>query len=116
MTWSQWVDHKYPSTNFSGIYGMFVSGKCIYVGQSANIYKRFKAHARHIDNYITNKPDKEKNGMKYIYLSKVGQKQTEFKVLELCAVEDLNDRELYWMGWYDEPMFNISKKPYKRRK
>lgn len=117
MTWAQWVDQNY-SCEYVGIYGIFVWGRCIYVGQSSNIQKRFKAHANHVDNVINDTPDKDcigKRGRKYEYLSRVKQEDTQFKVLEICAIEDLNKKEQWWMEYYKQPIFNYSKKPYKRK-
>lgn len=118
MLWKEFVQDNYSQYTDSGIYGIFVDGVCLYVGQSSNIYKRWIAHARHIDNYILGLPDKELRGKtleKYMCLAGCDLAKVQFKVLELCAISDLNPKELEWIKNY-KPKLNFSMTPYKGRR
>lgn len=80
----------------SGIYRILnkINGKC-YVGQSENIAKRWFHHRwelqrkKHINVYLQNAWDK------------YGEENFEFQVLELCPIEQLDEREIYWISFYD---------------
>ena len=90
-----------------GIYGILntVNGK-IYVGQSIKIEKRWKQHIRelrkntHINKYLQNS------------FNKHGEEAFKFIILEECARENLNEREVYWVSYYggvedEQHNFNI---------
>jgi group I intron endonuclease len=63
-----------------------------YVGQSRNIFNRFTEHRR----------DLNKNISKNIYLQKAWNKYKEegfcFYILEKCELNNLNNREIYWIN------------------
>lgn len=67
--------------------------KKIYIGQSINIQKRFKEHQRNgkyndstlIDSDITN----------------LGIENFSFEILEECSVAELNDKEKYYISYYN---------------
>lgn len=77
----------------SGIYGIQcnVNNK-IYVGKSINLYQRFKSHTTALNRRL-----KDEN----IYLinawHKHGSENFEYKILEYCPIEELKEKELYWM-------------------
>ena len=65
-----------------------------YIGQSVDIEKRKKEHLRNISDYNLN------NSI-YQALRKYGQENFSFEVLEECNKEELNDKEVYWISFYD---------------
>ena len=77
----------------SGIYCLIhkESLKC-YIGQSINIDFRKKKY-----KYISC------DGQPYIYraLKKYGFNAFDFEIIEECAQEDLNSREIFWIKFYD---------------
>lgn len=83
--------------NSSGIYLIqnTVNGK-VYVGKTVNFYRRWQAYkyavragnVRKINEYFLNA------------IKKHGDKNFTFSMLEVCSVEDLAERELFWMLEY----------------
>lgn len=73
-----------------------INGKC-YIGQSVNIHKRWNNHMSAYNNPNANEYDY------YLYRSmrKHGIENFNFEVLEECKVEDLNDREKFWISKFD---------------
>lgn len=65
-----------------------ISGKS-YIGQSIHIFTRWSEHARNI------KKEKELNGVP------LELENLTFEILELCSVEELDDKEIYWIKYYD---------------
>ena len=80
-----------------GIYSITnkINGK-VYVGQSVNVYKRWKDH----------KYELNKNIHHNIYLqrawNKYGKGNFEFEIIEICKQEELNDKEMFWIKGYIE--------------
>lgn len=63
----------------------------IYIGQSTNIPQRWHAHLHEI---------KHGRGLaKYIQDATV--QDFSFEIVELCAPEELDERERYWIAYYD---------------
>lgn len=80
----------------SGIY-IFknkINGK-VYIGQSVNIRSRVHRHLSYL-----NKATKFK-GVIYLALKKYGLEAFDIEVLELCSIDQLNEREEYWIKYYD---------------
>ena len=67
------------------------SGKC-YIGQSVDVFARWKNHS----SYSKKKMSKLQKGFK-LY----GIKQFSFEVIEECDKEMLNDREVYWIAYFN---------------
>ena len=65
-----------------------------YIGQSINIDNRWKEHIRNIDN-------PNKNNTIYKALRKYGLENFIFEVLEECTESELDDKEIYWIEYYD---------------
>ena len=80
----------------SGIYRIknTANGK-YYVGQSEDIAKRWFHHRWELQN------GKHINLHLQAAWDKYGEESFEFQVLELCPVEELNDREKYWIFYFD---------------
>lgn len=72
----------------SGIYCITntVNGK-VYVGQSRNIQKRWNEHNRAKSDVAIHNS-----------IRKYGKESFIFSVLEECQVEELNEKEIYWVG------------------
>lgn len=66
-----------------------------YIGQSVNIERRYKDHRGRING---GRPD----GSKFHEAAMVdGFDSFNFTVLEECSVDELNDREIYYIGQYN---------------
>lgn len=61
-----------------------------YIGQSIDIEKRWQQHKTSNKNYIL-----------YQAFKKYGLKNFEFKIIEECSQEKLNEREKYWILYYN---------------
>lgn len=62
-----------------------------YIGQSTNIERRRKEHIKWPSSY--SRFDLE--------LKNIGEDQFNFTILEECTVEDLDNKEKYWISYYD---------------
>lgn len=70
----------------------------IYIGQSTCIERRFQQHlydARHLEERI-----KSKAGIDAA-INKYGIENFNFSIIEECDAESLDDREIYWISFYD---------------
>ena len=68
----------------------------VYIGQSVNIATRWSEHLRRPFN------QNDKNYDSYFYRSirKYGIENFTFVILEQCSQKNLNDREQYWINFY----------------
>lgn len=64
-----------------------------YIGQSIHIYQRWEEHIRLIDSDCTY--------TLYNAFRKYGLINFDFLILEECKQEQLNEREIYWIAYYD---------------
>lgn len=62
----------------------------IYIGQSIDIIKRWYVHIGTKSNSIIHKA-----------IEKYGKDKFTFEVIEECDFEKLNEREIYWISFYD---------------
>ena len=97
-----YIAHKYGGDIMVGIYKITnkINEHC-YIGQSRNIAKRWRAHKESMSN---------KNTPAYDYplqraLRKYGVDSFIFEVIEECSVSELNEREIYWISFYN-PEYN----------
>ena len=67
-----------------------------YIGQSINIYERWIREKYHL-NFM----DKAWNIHLQNAWKKYGQDNFEFAVVEECDKDELNNREIYWIQYYD---------------
>lgn len=76
----------------------------IYIGQSNDIDRRWQEHKR---------PSKIINPTNKLYLAfkEFGIENFSFEVIEECDLTQLNEREQYWIEYYDsyEKGYNMSK-------
>lgn len=71
--------------------------KVVYVGQSINIEERFKQH-----KYVMNcKNELAYDTHFYRALRKYGIENFQFEIIEECQQEDLDEREIYWISYFD---------------
>lgn len=68
----------------------------IYVGQSQNIEKRWNRH----HNGPFNPNDEQYNCPLYRAIRKYGLDNFSFEIIEECSVEQLNEKEKYWIAYY----------------
>ena len=76
-----------------------------YVGQSVDISRRYYQHS--INSYNSN--HKEYNSYFYRAIRKHGFNNFSFEILEECNLEELDNREKYWIEYYQS---NIEEKGY----
>lgn len=81
----------------TGIYKItnLVNGK-VYIGQSKDIYNRY--NSKHKYAY---KQNKVSHYHLYQAFQKYGLNNFSIEVVELCQKEKLNEREIYWIKYYD---------------
>ena len=74
-----------------GIY-MFINKKTkeVYVGQSIDIQRRYKEHLKSQDTTLFHSA-----------LRKYGIENFDFKVVEECLESELNEKECYWIKFYN---------------
>lgn len=83
----------------SGIYKIEnLINKKVYIGQSKNIYKRYFFHHKS-DCYNINSP--AYNFQIYQAIRKYGEENFAIFVLELCSEGQLDEREVFWIKYYD---------------
>lgn len=72
-----------------GIYKIELNNKCLYVGQSKDIKRRWSEHRRHLRQ---NKHDN-------IYLQRIYNKHNNFKfsIVEEADANNINEKELYYI-------------------
>jgi len=74
-----------------GIYKITNPNNRIYIGQSKNIVNRWNQH-------------KYQYGKNNIILSrsilKYGYEKHKFEIIENCSVDELNQKEIYWINYY----------------
>jgi len=87
---------------FSGIYLItnMINGK-MYVGQSKNIYNRFKSHKASAFS-----ENVKRHYLLYRSIRKYGLENFRFEVLEECKPELLLEREQYWYNML-KPEYNL---------
>lgn len=68
--------------------------KLSYIGQSIDIIQRWKSHISYADNNTYDYP-------LYKSIHKYGIESFTFEIIELCNKQDLNNREQYWINYYD---------------
>lgn len=69
----------------------------IYIGQSANIEKRWREHinASQHETYYGHK-----KSLLYPALNKYGIDNFSFEIIEECDISELDERECYWINYY----------------
>lgn len=69
----------------------------VYVGQSKNIEERYKNHIRSCFTPKCNRYNK------YLYkaIRKYGLENFEFEILEECKIEELNEKEMYYISHFN---------------
>lgn len=61
-----------------------------YIGQSINIERRWQEHQREKDNTLIHKAIRE-----------YGIQNFSFEIIEECSLDELNNKEIYWIKYYD---------------
>ena len=81
-----------------GIYKItnLINQKC-YIGQSRNIHQRWCAHRTR----PFNEQCEDYNKTLYKAIRKYGLKNFSFEVLEECEIEQLNEKESYWINYFN---------------
>lgn len=69
----------------------------IYIGQSVNIAKRWKDHRTSYKDIN----DHSYNTHLYKSMRKYGLENFDFSIIEECLPNELNDKERYWISYYD---------------
>ena len=83
----------------SGIYRIYrIQINTSYIGQSIDIYQRFNSH--HLYDY-QNPNNTNYNTKFYKALRTYGIDNFEVEILELCPIEELDEKEIYYIKKYD---------------
>ena len=82
--------------NKSGIYKCtcLVNNRC-YIGQAQDLARRKRVHMHELEN------DKHINSYLQRAWNKYGKDNFAWEVLELCPIDLLNEREIYWIEKYN---------------
>lgn len=72
--------------------------KKIYIGQAQDIQRRWRDHRTDAKNCTDSK--NLKNPL-YQDIKKYGIDNFIFEIIETCSLEELNDKERYWISYYD---------------
>ena len=70
----------------------------VYIGQSVDIRRRWNAHISILNE--TNKNEEEKSTALHQSMLKYGVDNFDFEVVEVCAQNELNEKEKYWIKQY----------------
>lgn len=73
-----------------------INGK-VYIGQAVDIQARYRGHK----SSSFNPRDKDYNMVIHQAIRKYGLENFSFEVIEECEREQLNEREVYWIAYYD---------------
>lgn len=86
----------------TGIYKItnLVNGK-IYIGKSLNIKARFAAHRSYYKTHAPSRDIHYYHNRLYTAMRQYGLENFSFEVIEECPSEKLNEREVYWIEYYD---------------
>lgn len=68
---------------------------CVYIGQSINIERRYEQHLYDAKNRA------EKSTGIDVAINKYGIENFCFEILEECDVDHLDERERFWIDYYD---------------
>lgn len=68
-----------------------------YIGKSVNIERRWDEHKKSINSCYKNVSDYPL----YQSIRKYGLNNFDFTILEECNLENLDDKEIYWINFYD---------------
>lgn len=85
------MNHWDTVKNVRGIYKVTnkINGK-VYIGQSVDVGKRWRQHMTAKDDIYFHKA-----------IQKYGVENFEWEVIEQCKKKDLDEREIYWIEYYD---------------
>ena len=85
------MNHWDTVKNVRGIYKVTnkINGK-VYIGQSVDIGRRWREHMTAKDDIYFHKA-----------IQKYGVENFEWEVIEQCKKKDLDEREIYWIEYYD---------------
>ena len=85
------MNHWDAVKNVRGIYKVTnkINGK-VYIGQSVDIGRRWREHMTTKDDIYFHKA-----------IQKYGVENFEWEVIEQCKKKDLDEREIYWIEYYD---------------
>lgn len=69
----------------------------VYIGQSSDIHRRWTTHRA----IAFNETDHSYNNPLYRAIRKYGLENFSFDILEECSVNELNEKEKYWIKYYN---------------
>ena len=93
----------------TGIYKITnkINGKC-YIGQAQDIYKRWNDHR----SCAFNKNHSNHNAVLYRAIRKYGLDNFKFEIIEECSLDKLNEREIYYIDYYNSFIHNKNSNGY----
>lgn len=115
LIWSEWYQRPLQTLRKSlkadKVTGIYMIKECctgrMYIGQAMNIGERWAEHVKaalgiNSSAYLSNKF--------YSAMHKRGPENFTFQILEVCAPEELNTKEKYWIDFYDAVSFGFNTK------
>ena len=72
-----------------------------YIGQSVDIYDRWSEHRSELNN------KRHKNTHLLRAWNKYKDSNFDFTIIERCETDKLNEREIYWIQYYDSYVYNV---------
>jgi len=81
-----------------GIYKIINPKGKIYIGKSKDIFRRMKSYM-----YLNSVGTKIKNSIK-----KYGWEQHIFEIIEECNLEQLDEKEIYWIKYHDSVNYGLN--------
>lgn len=86
----------------SGIYCIqSILSKKVYIGQSVDVKRRLQWHECLL------KKNKHENSMLQNYCNKYWIHNLEFKIIEKCSIDLLDEREIFWINKFDSMKRNL---------
>lgn len=77
-----------------------------YIGQSVDIYRRWKQHKKIGRGLSEVKYQRNKNDPLYRAINKYGVDNFVFEIVEECKDELLDEREMYWIDYFNTTTFH----------
>ena len=76
----------------------------VYIGQSVSIEERWNTHKR-----LSQLPNE--NNKLYQSIKEYGLNNFVFEVIEECPTEELNEKEIYWIDFYNSVKMGLNTAP-----
>lgn len=104
----QWLCKSLNADKVTGIYKITENSTGrMYIGQAVDIGNRWKEHVK---TALGVESGSGSNSKFYRAMAKQGPENFTFEILEVCERKALNDRELYWIDFYNAVSYGFNSK------